>query len=163
MPTHPYTFIPSRITLPNSSPDRTSLARPYTVLPGRITLPDPCPDRTSMYLTGLPYPILLPIRLLLNRPYTALPSRITLHDLFPIGLLPNRPYPATLPDFLTRSGNTSLHPTTYPALPNHFTRPGTPKTSSSASHLDSGLFWPIMQQYSSSNPKPTRITLKQPR
>jgi hypothetical protein len=84
------------------------LTRHYTVLLGRITLPD-----------------LFPIRLQSTRPYTILPGRITLPDHFPIGLLPTRLYPATLPDFLTRSSNTSLHPTAYPALPNHLTRLGT--------------------------------------
>jgi hypothetical protein len=77
------------------------------------------------YPAELPYPILLLVGLILIRPYTVLPGQITLPNLFPIGLLPTRSYPATLPDFLTRPGNTSLHPTAYPALPNHLTRPST--------------------------------------
>jgi hypothetical protein len=54
-----------------------------------------------------------------------LPGRITLPDLFPIRLLPTRSYLATLPNFLTRLGNTSLPPTAYPTLLNHLSRPGT--------------------------------------
>jgi hypothetical protein len=57
------------------------------------------PSLTQSYPAELPYPILLLIRLLLNRSY-----------------------PATLPDFLTQPGNTSLHPTAYPALPNQLTQ-----------------------------------------
>jgi hypothetical protein len=86
-----------------------SLTRSHQCLPRHI----------RSYPAELPYSILLPIRLLLTRRYTVLPSRITLPDLFPIGLLPTRSYPATLPDFLTQSGNTSLHPTAYPPFPNH--------------------------------------------
>jgi hypothetical protein len=92
-----------------------SLSRSHQCLPGLI----------RSYLAELPYPILLPIELLLTRPYTVLPGRITLLDLFSIGLLPTQSYPATVPDILTRPGNTSLHPTAYPALPNHLARPGT--------------------------------------
>jgi hypothetical protein len=80
---------------------------------------------TRSYPAELPYMTPLSIRLLLTRPYTVLPDRITLPDHFSIGLLPTRSYPAILPNFLTRPGNTSLHPTAYPALPNHLTRPGT--------------------------------------
>jgi hypothetical protein len=100
--TWPYTFISGSIILPDSSPNRVLLTRPYTVLPGQITLP-------HLFL----------IWLLPTQPYTVLPNRITLPDIFPIGLQPTRLYPATLPDFLTRPGNTSLHPTALPALPNH--------------------------------------------
>jgi hypothetical protein len=76
------------------------------------------------------YPILLPIRLLLIQLYTVLPGRITLPDLFPIGLLPTRSYPTTVPDFLARSGKTLLHPTTYSALPNHLAWLGTSQLAS---------------------------------
>jgi hypothetical protein len=98
------------------------------------------PSLTQSYPVELPYSTPLSIRLLFTWPYTVLPSRITLPDLFPIELLPTRSYPATLSDFLTRPGNTSLHPTAYPALPNHLTQFNWPhpKTSSSASHLDLG-------------------------
>jgi hypothetical protein len=84
------------------------LTWPYTLIPGRITLPDSSPDRTSTYSA-----------------YMVLPGRITSPNLFLFGLLPTRLYPATIPDFLTRPGNTSLHPTAYWALPNHLARPGT--------------------------------------
>jgi hypothetical protein len=80
------------------------------------------PGLTRSYPPELPYPILLLIGLLLARPYTVLPGRVTLPDLFPIRLLSTRSYPATLPDFLTRPGNTSLHSTAYPAIPNHLIR-----------------------------------------
>jgi hypothetical protein len=66
-----------------------------------------------------------PIASMLTRPYTFIPSRIILPDLFPIELLPTQSYPPTVPNFLTRLGNNSLHPTAYPALPNHLARPGT--------------------------------------
>jgi hypothetical protein len=110
-----------------------SLTQLHQCLPGLI----------CSYPAELHYPILLPIGLLLTCPYTVLPGRIT------------------LPNFLTQPGNTLPHSFAYPALPNHLTRPGTLKTSSSAYHLDLGLFSLIMHQYSSGNPKPTRITLKQ--
>jgi hypothetical protein len=83
------------------------------------------PGLIRSYATEFLYPILLLIGLLLTQPYTVLPGRITLPDLFLIGLLPTRSYSATLSNFLTRSGNTSLHPTAYPALPNHLAWPGT--------------------------------------
>jgi hypothetical protein len=119
------------------------------------------------YLAESPYPILLLIRLLLIWPYTVLPCRVTLPDLFLIRLLPIRSYPATVPKFIAWPGNTSLHPTAYPALPDHLAQLGTlqlasPKNSSSASHLDLCLFWPIMHQDSLGNPKPIRVTLKHP-
>jgi hypothetical protein len=60
-----------------------------------------------------------------TRPYTILPDQITLPNLFLIGLLPTRSYPATKPDFLARPDNTSLHPTAYLALPNHLAWSGT--------------------------------------
>jgi hypothetical protein len=81
------------------------LTQPYTFKPGRITLLNSSPDRTYTY--------------------PALLDQITLPDPFPIGLLSTRSYPATLPDFLTMLGNTLLHSTAYPGLPNHLTRPGT--------------------------------------
>jgi hypothetical protein len=87
------------------------------------------------YPTESPYPILLPIRLLLTRPYMVLPGRITLPNLFPIKLLPTRSYPATVPDFLARPGNTLLRPTAYPALPNHLARPGTLQLTSPENFL----------------------------
>jgi hypothetical protein len=52
---------------------------------------------------------------LLTRHYTVLPDRIILPDLFPIALLPTRSYPATLPDFLTRSGYPLMYiPSSHP-------------------------------------------------
>jgi hypothetical protein len=129
-----------------------SLTRSYQYLPGLI----------CSYPAELPYPILLPIRLLLTRPYMVLPGRITLLGLFPIGLLPIRSYPATLPDRVTLHCTRLLiqpYPITLPSrVP--FNWPHS-KTSSSASHLDLGLFWSIMLQNSSGNPKPTRVTLNQ--
>jgi hypothetical protein len=113
--------------------------------PERLTRLVQClPSLIRSYPAELSYPILLLIGLLLTQSYTVLPGRITLPDMFPIGLLPTRLYPTILPDFLTRPSNTSLHPTAYPALPNHLTRMGTLqlaslKTSSSASHPDIGL------------------------
>jgi hypothetical protein len=150
------------IGLPESCPNSLPELHPRA-LPDRIKS---LPGLIRSYPAELPYSILLPIRLQLTRPYTVLPGRIILPDLFPVGIMPTRSYLATLPDFLTQPGNTSLHLTTYPTLPNHHTRPGTlqldsPETSSSASHLDFGLFWPIMHQDSSGNPKPTQVTLKQ--
>jgi hypothetical protein len=106
--TRPYTLYPTKLPYPILLPIGLLLTRPYTVLPGQITLPT-----------------LLLIKLLLTRAYTVLPDRITLPDLFPIGLLSTRSYPATLSNFLTRTGNNSLHPTAYPALPNYLTWPGT--------------------------------------
>jgi hypothetical protein len=92
-------------------------------------------QRTPITSTLSTYPILPPIGLLLIRPYTFIPGQITLPNLFPIKLLPTQSYPATLPAFLTRSGNTSLHSTTYPALPNHLTRPGTLQLASPKNFL----------------------------
>jgi hypothetical protein len=67
---------------------------------------------------------LYPIRL--TRPYPiAYSTELPYPDLFSIRLLPTRSYPATIPDFLTWSGNTSLPPNAYPPLPNHYSRPGT--------------------------------------
>jgi hypothetical protein len=84
--------------------------------------------RSHQCLSGLicsypaesPYPILLLIGLLLTRSYTVLLDRITLPDTLLIGLLPTRLYPATLPDFLTRSflDRTSA----YPIVPDHLAR-----------------------------------------
>jgi hypothetical protein len=75
----PYMFIPGRITLPNSSPDRTST---YPIVPDHLTrLPYPILSRSDFWLpdrTRPPYPTSLP-------------------DPFPIGLLTTRSYPATLP------------------------------------------------------------------
>jgi hypothetical protein len=112
------------------------------------------PGLIRSYPSELPYLILLPIRLLLtwpnyltwflNRSDFYLPGRITLPDPSPDQTSAYRSYPATIPDFLTRPGNTSLHSTAYLALP--ITLPHWvpfnwphPKTSSSPSHLDLGL------------------------
>jgi hypothetical protein len=106
--TQPYNRL-TRSAYPNLA--RTpypSLTRSHQCLPGLI----------CSYPTESCYHILLSIGLLLTWPYTVLPGRITLPDPFPIGFLPTRSYPATLLDFLTRPGNTSLHPAAYPALPN---------------------------------------------
>jgi hypothetical protein len=84
-----------------------SLTRWHQCLPGLV----------CSYPAKLPYPILLPIRLLLTRSYTVLPSRIN------------------LPDVLTRSGKTSLHPTAYPTLSNHLTQQGTLQLASPENFL----------------------------
>jgi hypothetical protein len=104
--------------LPEPYPIASMLTRPYKSIPGRS-----------------PYPILLLIELLLTQSYTVLPGRITLPDLFSIGLRPTRSYPATVPDFLARLGNTSLHPTAYPALPDHLARLGTLQLNSPKNFL----------------------------
>jgi hypothetical protein len=141
MLTRPYTLIPDRITLPDSSPDRTYT---YPALHGltRLNYLTQFFSRLDFYLPGLTwsYPIELP---------------------YPISSDQTSAYPI-VPGHLTRPGKNSLHTSAYPALPTHLTLPGTLKASSLASHLDLGLFWLIMHQYSSGNPKPTRITLKQP-
>jgi hypothetical protein len=122
MLTRPYTFIPGRITLPEFSsgclpgslskimPDSLFELLPETLpesYPGMLpdTLPEP-PPRSCLdtYLIGL-------TKSCLN----------SLPDLFPIRLLPTRLYPTTLPDFLIRPGNTSLHPIAHPTLPNYLT------------------------------------------
>jgi hypothetical protein len=105
-------------------------------------------SRSGIYLHGLTRP-----NYLTRSPPNQTSAYPTLHsltwsncltDLFPIGLLPTQLYLATLPDFLARPGNTSLHPTTYPALPVTlpcqvpFNYPHL-KTSSSVSHPDLGL------------------------
>jgi hypothetical protein len=65
-----------------------------------------------------------PIRL--TRPYLiAYLAELPYHDVFFIGLLPTQSYLATLPDFLTQPGNTSLPSTANPALPNDLSRPRT--------------------------------------
>jgi hypothetical protein len=102
-----------------------SLTRSHQCLPGLI----------HSYPVELSYLILLPIELLLTWPYTVLPGRVTLPNLFLIRLLPTRSYPATLPNFLTQPGNTSLHPTAYPALPNHLTWSGTLQLTSPKNFL----------------------------
>jgi hypothetical protein len=74
--------------LPEPYPITSILTRHYTFIPDQIILPDYSPDQTSTY--------------------PVLPGRITLPDLFLIGLLPTRSYPATFPDLITQSGNASL-------------------------------------------------------
>jgi hypothetical protein len=90
MLTRPYTFIPGRITLPNSSPDQTStypalhdLTRSNYLTQSFSRSDFYLPGLTRSYSAGLPYPILLPVGLLLTRPYTVLPGRITLPDRSP--------------------------------------------------------------------------------
>jgi hypothetical protein len=141
--------LPNRLTrIPLEQLSRTPLerlTRSHQCLPGLI----------CSYPVELPYLILLPIGLLLTRPYVVLPGRITLpdsspdqtstysvlHDLtWPNYLTPSlldqtSAYPGTLPDFLTWPGTTSLHPTTYPALPNHLTRSGTLQLASPKNFL----------------------------
>jgi hypothetical protein len=131
----------------------------------------------SRYLSMLPrispehlpelYPDTYPISL--TRPYPIVyPTELHYPDLFPTRVLPTRSYLATLPNILTRLGNTSLprlltkpYPITFPGrVPFNWPYP---KTSSSASHLDLGLFRLIIYQDCSNNPKPTWITLKQSR
>jgi hypothetical protein len=104
------------ISLPKSCPN--TLSEPYPItsmftqtdmfIPSRITVPDSSPDRTSTYPTlhGLTRP---------NYLTRSFPGRTSTY----------RSYPATLPAFLTRPGNTLLHPTAYLALPNQLIRPGT--------------------------------------
>jgi hypothetical protein len=99
------------------------------------------PGFTRSYPAGLPYPIFSRLDFCLPDrtwpPYpTSLPSRITLR----CTRLLTRSYSITLPG----------------RVPFNWSHP---KTSSSASHLDLGLFWPIMHQVSSGNPESTRITL----
>jgi hypothetical protein len=94
--------------LPEPYPIASIITRPYTFIPGQITLPNSSPDQTSTYsalhgLTRQNY---------LNRSFS---NRTSAYRL----------YMATLPNFLTRPGNTLLHPTAYPALPNHLAQPGT--------------------------------------
>jgi hypothetical protein len=127
------------------------LTQPYTFISGRITLFDSSPDQTSTYpaLHGLTQPNYL-TRLLsrsdfysrsLTRSY---PAELPYPILPPIGLLPTKSYPATLPDFLTwrvtlRSTRLLTHPylvTLSSRAPFNWPHP---KTSSSASHLDIGL------------------------
>jgi hypothetical protein len=100
---------------------------------------------TRSYPTGLPYLIFprsdffLPDRTW--PPYlTSLPGQVTIR----CTQLLIRPYPIALP---------SRVPFNWPHS----------KTSSSASNLDLCLFWQLMHQDSSGNPKPTRVTLKHPR
>jgi hypothetical protein len=76
-----------------------------------------------------------PITSMFTWPYMFIPGRITLPDHFPVRLPPTRLYLDTLPSFMTRSGNTSLHSTAYPALPNHLIRPGTLQLTSPENFL----------------------------
>jgi hypothetical protein len=111
----------------------------------RVAYPSLLPRISPERLPEL-YPDTYPIRL--TQPYPkSYPAELPYPDHFLTRLLPTRSYPTTLPDFLARPDNTSLP---YP------------KTSSSASHLNIGLFRSILHQDCSDNPKPTRITLKQP-
>jgi hypothetical protein len=96
-----------------------------------------------------------------TRPYMFILGRITLPDPFLVGLLPTQLYPATLPGFLPQPGNTLLHPTAYPPSPNHAIQLGTLQLTSSENFLIS-LQPCLRHQNSSGNPKPTRVTLKQP-
>jgi hypothetical protein len=101
------------------------------------------PDLTWSYPAELPYSVFSQSDFCLSDcirpPYpTSLPDRVTLH----CTRLLTQPYPITL------SGRV---PFNWPHS----------KTSSLASHLDLGLFWSIMLQNSSGNPKPTRVTLNQ--
>jgi hypothetical protein len=77
------------------------LTRPYTFIPGRITLPDSSSDQTSTYPTELPYLIFSRSNFCLPDrtwpPYlTSLPDRVILH----CTQLLIRPYPITLPDWV---------------------------------------------------------------
>jgi hypothetical protein len=115
------------------------------------------PSLICSYPAKLPYLILLPIGLLLTRPYMVLLGQITLPD---SSLDQTSTYPALhsltrpnyltqffsrtdfyLPNFLTLLGNTSLHPTAYPALPNHLTQPGTLQLASPKNFLISLSPW----------------------
>jgi hypothetical protein len=126
------------------------LTRPYTFISGQITLPDSSLDRTSTYpalhsLTRLNYltrffslsDFYLPG---LTRSYPAeLPYLISSRSDICLPNCTRPPYPTSLPghlsDILTRSGKTSLHPTAYPALPNHLTRSVTLQLTSPKSFL----------------------------
>jgi hypothetical protein len=72
------------------------------------------------------------------------PAKLPYPILLSIGLLPTWSYPATVPDFLAQLGNTSLHPTTYPALPNHLARPGTLQLASPKNFLISLPPWRML-------------------
>jgi hypothetical protein len=151
MLTQPHTFIPGWFTLAHSSPDRTST---YLTLHGltRLNYLTQFFSRSDFYLPDLirscpaelPYSISSQSDFCLPDhtwpPYsTFLPDRVTLC----CTQLLTRPYPITIAHRVCLN---------WPHL----------KTSSSAFHLDLGLLCPIMHQDRSSNPKPTRVTLKQP-
>jgi hypothetical protein len=85
-------------TPPKPYPIASMLTRLYTFISYRITLPDSSPDRTSTYPSRLPYPIssrsnfCLPDRT--RPPYpTSLPGRVTPR----CTQLLTRPYPIILP------------------------------------------------------------------
>jgi hypothetical protein len=133
---------------PNNLPEQLARAPPE-----RLTLSHQClPDLICSYPAELPYMILLPIRLLPTPPNYLIrfffqsdfylfgltwsyPTELPYLIFLLIALLPTQSYLATLPDFLTRPGNTSLHPTSYPALPNHLTWSGTLQLASPKNFL----------------------------
>jgi hypothetical protein len=131
-----------------SNPIASKFTRPYNRLtrsayPNLTRTPYPSLTRSRQCLPGLicsfpaesPYPIIFPIGLLLTRSYMVLSGQINLPDRFLVRLLPTRSYLATLPDFLTQSGNTSLHPTAYPTIPNHLIQPSTLQLTSPKNFL----------------------------
>jgi hypothetical protein len=148
----------ARIAYPNF------IRAPY---PSLTQLHQCLPSLIHSCLAELPYPILLPIRLLLTRPYMVLTDRITYlifsRSDFHIPDRTRPPYPTSLPSWVTLRCIqllTQPYPITFPGwLP--FNWPHL-KTSSSASNPDLCLFWMIMHQDSSGNPKPTFVTLKHP-
>jgi hypothetical protein len=95
------------------------LTWPYTSTSGQITLLDSSPDWSSTYPTlhGLTW---------LNYLTRSFPDQTSAYPIIP-GLIQS--YLAlqglTRPNYLTRLGNTLLHPTIYPALTNHLTQPST--------------------------------------
>jgi hypothetical protein len=174
LPIHPPSRQLIQITLPDSSSDQTST---YPALHGLtqlnyltrffFRLDFYLSSLTWSYPAELPYLILLLIRLLPIQPYTVLPDRITLPILSRSNFcLPDRtrpPYSTSLPGRVTLRCTQLLirpYPITLPArVPFNWPHP---KTSSLGSHRDLGLFWLIMHEDSSGNPKPTQVTLKQP-
>jgi hypothetical protein len=96
MLTRPYTLIPDRITLPDSSPDRTYT---YPALHGltRLNYLTQFFSRLDFYLPGLTwsYPIELPYPISSDQTsaYPIVPGRVRIRCTHPL----TRPYPLTLP------------------------------------------------------------------
>jgi hypothetical protein len=146
---------PAQTACPNSTrapyPIVSILTRPYAFIPSRITLPDPSPDQTSTYpglhgLTRLNYLTRLFSRSNfylpdLTRSYPAeLPYPISSRSNFCLLDRIRPPYPISLPGRVTPRCTQLLtrpYPITLPGrVPFNWPHP---KTSSSASHLDLGL------------------------
>jgi hypothetical protein len=133
-------------SLPDFLPERLPRFLPE-IVPN--SLPESLPE-TSPELLPEPYPSVLPDTSpeSLLEPYLSMVPKISPERLLEL-------YPDTYPIRLTRP-----YPITFLGqVPFNWPYP---KTSTSASHLDLGLFRPIMHHDCSNNPKPTWITLKQP-